>query len=293
MDETVSHSSDDGSYLFCRTSSPSRSKDQRKSNTKQDRRCFRGFWPGMTLQKDKRPGVVIVLVGTQSARETKPRAPQADTSDLRSICLAKQTRQTPSGCGSFVAEAMISSAGQGSLCRRADTRPAPTVDPSKVAAIGYCLAAASCSIWLARARRRNLPRWTWIESRSQPAKPRILVMIGAEDPMIPPEEVAKFRKEMTDAGARFEVISYPGAKHSFTNPTQTRLEWRVLPYNAAVDKESCRRCSRCSARSLRRLRPSNRRQHTRRRARDKGLALRRRGWRILFGHAARSGDSPA
>jgi acetyl esterase/lipase len=47
---------------------------------------------------------------------------------------------------------------------------------------------------------------------------RVLVLAGAADPFVPPAQVNAFKQEMKTAGARYEVISYPGAKHSFTNP---------------------------------------------------------------------------
>ena len=34
----------------------------------------------------------------------------------------------------------------------------------------------------------------------------------------PPDQVEAFKKEMAAAGAKVEVVSYPGAKHGFTNP---------------------------------------------------------------------------
>ena len=69
-------------------------------------------------------------------------------------------------------------------------------------------------------------------------KPRILVLTGAADPMVPPEQVEAFKKEMQAAGARFEIVSYPGAKHSFTNPDADKVGMEGLAYNADADKES-------------------------------------------------------
>ena len=69
-------------------------------------------------------------------------------------------------------------------------------------------------------------------------KPRVLVMTGAADPMIGPDAVAAFRKEMTDAGARFDVQSYPGAKHGFTNPDADKAGIPGLGYSESADKAS-------------------------------------------------------
>jgi AGCS family alanine or glycine:cation symporter len=44
------------------------------------------------------------------------------------------------------------------------------------------------------------------------------VLTGAADPMVPAEQVAGFEAEMRQAGATYEVVSYPGAVHAFTTP---------------------------------------------------------------------------
>jgi len=66
-------------------------------------------------------------------------------------------------------------------------------------------------------------------------------MTGADDKFVPPEQVEAFKKEMKAAGADFQVISYPGAVHSFTNPEATALGKKFnlpLAYNADADKKS-------------------------------------------------------
>ena len=68
--------------------------------------------------------------------------------------------------------------------------------------------------------------------------PRILVMTGTDDPMVGPAQVNAFRKEMTAAGAHFDIVTYPGAKHRFTNPDADKASMPGLAYNAAADKES-------------------------------------------------------
>src|SRR5690606_35841449 len=46
----------------------------------------------------------------------------------------------------------------------------------------------------------------------------VLVFTGEEDPMVPAEQVDAFEQEMQAANVDYELIRYPGAKHSFTNP---------------------------------------------------------------------------
>src|SRR5437016_3310315 len=44
--------------------------------------------------------------------------------------------------------------------------------------------------------------------------------------------------DMARAGARFEVIVYPGAKHGFTNPNAGQYGMPQLAYDAQADRES-------------------------------------------------------
>ena len=69
----------------------------------------------------------------------------------------------------------------------------------------------------------------------------VLVMTGADDSMVPAEAVAKFESEMQAAQADYRVISYPGAKHSFTNPAADDFAKKFnmpVAYNAEADKAS-------------------------------------------------------
>ena len=43
----------------------------------------------------------------------------------------------------------------------------------------------------------------------------ILGLMGGADPGIPPEDVAEFERALTQAGVEHELVTYPGAPHSF------------------------------------------------------------------------------
>ena len=47
----------------------------------------------------------------------------------------------------------------------------------------------------------------------------MLVCIGSEDPVIPPEQRAAFEDEMRTGGVDWQMNLYGGAVHSFTNPS--------------------------------------------------------------------------
>jgi dienelactone hydrolase len=127
----------------------------------------------------------------------------------------------------------------------------PHVDAQKIAAIGYCFGGA---VVLAMARvgadldavasfhgslASNHGSHAAPEAGAKGRiKPRILVLTGAADPMVPPQQVEAFKEEMRAAGATFEVVSYPGAKHSFTNPDADKAGMEALGYNAEADQKS-------------------------------------------------------
>lgn len=123
----------------------------------------------------------------------------------------------------------------------------PTVDPGRMAAIGYCFGGG---IVLNMARQgvdlKGVVSFHGSLGAVKPAEPgmikaKIRVYTGADDNFVPVEAVAAFKKEMTDARADFQVISYPGAVHAFTNPDASALGKKYnlpLAYNAKADKES-------------------------------------------------------
>jgi dienelactone hydrolase len=50
--------------------------------------------------------------------------------------------------------------------------------------------------------------------------------------------VSTFKKEMEAAGAKLDIVSYPNAKHGFTNPDAGSFGMDALGYDAAADKAS-------------------------------------------------------
>jgi len=118
------------------------------------------------------------------------------------------------------------------------------VDPKKIAAIGYCFGGG---VVLGQARAgldlAAVASFHGVLATQTPAEPgkvraRILVQTGEDDPMIPPAQVEAFKNEMMAAGAKFDVITYPGARHSFTNPHADAVGMPALAYNADADQKS-------------------------------------------------------
>ncbi|TPV96674.1 MAG: dienelactone hydrolase family protein [Myxococcales bacterium FL481] len=124
----------------------------------------------------------------------------------------------------------------------------PNVDATRIAAIGYCFGGG---IIMHMARRgRSLAGVAafhgGIEAGREPLVPgaikgKVAIFHGEADPFVPAEAVLAFRKEMADAGVDLRFYSYPGVKHSFTNPEATALGERFglpLVYDADADQRS-------------------------------------------------------
>jgi dienelactone hydrolase len=120
-------------------------------------------------------------------------------------------------------------------------------DPGRIAAIGYCFGGG---VVLNMARQgvdlKGVASFHGSLAAVKPAQPgevkaKILVLHGADDKFTTPEQIEAFKKEMKDAGADFQFISYPGAIHSFTNPDADAYAKKYnlpLGYNAEADKKS-------------------------------------------------------
>lgn len=122
-----------------------------------------------------------------------------------------------------------------------------TVEAGEVAAQGYCFGGA-VSLTMARL---GLPLKgvvsfhgaleNAVKVKPGDVKAQLQVYTGGDDDMIPAQQVANFVLEMQTAGARFDLISYPGAKHGFTNPAATgRGEKFGIPlaYNEAAANDA-------------------------------------------------------
>ncbi len=120
----------------------------------------------------------------------------------------------------------------------------PHVDPQKIAAIGYCMGGAvALNMARAGADLAAVASFHGVLATQRPAqqgkiKPRLLVMTGANDPFVPPDQVEGFRKEMSAAGAKYDVKVYPNTKHGFTNPNAAKYGMPELEYNPTVAKAS-------------------------------------------------------
>ncbi len=123
-------------------------------------------------------------------------------------------------------------------------RKSPLCDPKRVAAIGYCFG-GGVALELARSGadvagvvsfHGNLDTPNPGDAKNIRAK--VLVLHGADDPHVNAEQVANFQQEMRQAKVDWQMVSYGGAVHSFTNPASGDDPSKGVAYNAAADRRS-------------------------------------------------------
>jgi dienelactone hydrolase len=118
------------------------------------------------------------------------------------------------------------------------------VDPGRLAVIGYCFGGTTAlEVGRSGAEVKAIVGFHsgLATARPQDAaniKAKVLVCIGAEDPIIPPDQRADFEKEMRAAGIDWRLQLYGGAGHSFTNPAADSRGMTGFYYHEATDRRS-------------------------------------------------------
>jgi dienelactone hydrolase len=120
----------------------------------------------------------------------------------------------------------------------------PNVDTKRLAATGYCFGGFT-ALELARsgAPLAGVVSFHGLLATPKPAasgaiKGRILVCTGSADPLVPADQVIAFEKEMSEAGVDWQVITYGGAKHAFTNRHSDALGRPGFGYQPDADRRS-------------------------------------------------------
>jgi dienelactone hydrolase len=120
----------------------------------------------------------------------------------------------------------------------------PQVDPGRVAAIGYCfggttvleLARSGADLGGVVSFHGGLDTPNPTDGRN--IKARVLVLHGADDPHVPPQQVTAFQDEMRNGAVDWRMVIYGGAVHSFTNPESGNDPSKGAAYNEKADHRS-------------------------------------------------------
>ncbi|MCB1735880.1 MAG: dienelactone hydrolase family protein [Gammaproteobacteria bacterium] len=126
----------------------------------------------------------------------------------------------------------------------AQLKAQPTVDPDKVAAIGYCfgggtvlqMAYGGLDVLGVVSFHGSLPSLP--KEDEAKLKAHIDVEHGGADPFVPAEQLALFKTRLDEVGADYVFHEYPGVKHSFTNPGADKRGMAALQYDENADHAS-------------------------------------------------------
>ena len=130
------------------------------------------------------------------------------------------------------------------LAGLAELKKQPNVDPDRIVAVGYCfggtgvleLARAGAEVKGVVSFHGGLDSPTPADGKNIKAK--VLILHGADDPYVPAEGIAALTAELNGAKVDWQMVSYSGAVHSFTNPGAGNDASKGNAYNESADKRS-------------------------------------------------------
>ena len=211
---------------------------------------LKGYMAYDDAVKGKRPGVLVAPEWWGLNDYTKKRA--RDVAELGYVALAMDVYgngtavTTPEEAGKLAGQYK----GDRALMRRRalaafDTLAKdPHVDTAHIAAIGYCFGGTTV-LELARSGAAVKGTVSFHGGLDTPTpddakniKGKVLVLTGGDDPNVPPAQVDAFEDEMRSAKVDWQLTSYGGAVHAFTNPASGNDPAKGVAYNAEADKRS-------------------------------------------------------
>ena len=200
--------------------------------------------------QDKRPGILVVHEWKGLGPNVQKRAEQlaqlgyvALAIDMYGKGIRPQTNEeAASEAGKYKSD-------RGLMRARANAglevlKSHPLTDVKRLAAIGYCFGGTTV-LELARggADLKGVVSFHGGLNTPNPddaknIKAKILVLHGANDPYVPPEEVNALQEEMRKAQVDWQMVFYSGSVHSFTNPDAGDDPSKGAAYNPSADRRS-------------------------------------------------------
>ena len=126
----------------------------------------------------------------------------------------------------------------------------PEVDALRIAAIGFCFGGTMCyELALSGADLKAAIGFHSGLGVTSPGdakqiKGKVLALLGADDPGIPPEDRQKFEAMLCEGGVDWQMTLYGGVVHSFTNPNADKLgRPDFARYDAKADARSWKQMS--------------------------------------------------
>lgn len=214
---------------------------------------LKGFLAWPTSAVDKRPGVLVAHEWWGLNDYARERAQKL--AELGYVALALdmygdgKSSEHPADAKAWMMAVMSDPDAATKRFEAAKTALAndPHVDPTRLAAIGYCMGGA---LVLQAARRGDdfdvVASFHGNYASPKPLekdvfKGKIFIAHGGADSFSAPAQVEGLKHELDAAGANYEFVEYPGAKHGFTNPKASELGEKNgldVAYDPKADAES-------------------------------------------------------
>lgn len=218
-----------------------------------DGMTFKGYLAYDDAITAKRPGVLVVHEWWGHNAYTRKRADMLAKEGYTALAVdmygdGKQADH-PADAGKFASEVRSNMASAVDRFEAAKSllQQQSTVNPDEISAIGYCFGGG---VVLEMARRgvdldlvASFHGSLGTDNPAQPGKVKAKVRVynGADDPFVKAGDIEALKNEMKAAGVDYAIVSYPGAKHAFTNPDIDAVGEKFqlpLAYNAEADKKS-------------------------------------------------------
>jgi dienelactone hydrolase len=211
---------------------------------------FTGYLAKNDAVKGKRPGVIVVHEWwghNEHARNAATKLAEAGYAAFALDMYGEgKTTTHPETAESYVMEVLKDSTAVFARFNAAleQLKADPDVNPDKLGAIGFCFGGmVVLGVARAGADLDAVATFHGGLATNHPAekgkvKAEILVLRGGSDPFDPPADLEAFEKEMTAAGAKYRIVTYPDTKHGFTNPKAGSYGMDALAYNPDAAKKS-------------------------------------------------------
>lgn len=217
---------------------------------KEGETALEGFLAYDDATEEKRPGVLVIpdWMGMQDhyneiAKKLAGMGYVAFAADIYGADVRPKTREEAGAlAGKYKKDrAAMRQRVQAGL---AELKKCKFVDGTRTAAIGYCFG-GTCVLELARSGADVSGVVSFHGGLNSPTpedakniKGKVLVLHGADDPGVPPAEVAAFQDEMRKANVDWQMVYYSGAVHSFTKKSAGDDNSKGAAYNENADRRS-------------------------------------------------------
>ena len=217
---------------------------------KQGDTVLEGYWAWDDAAKKPKPAVIVVHEWKGPGEYTRQRAQQlaklgyvAFAADIYGKDVRPRSHEEAGKAAGMLRENrdLMRARAQAAIDLVAKDK---RVDPSKMAAIGYCFGGTTV-LELARSGAKVGGVVSFHGGLDSPApadgkniKSRVLVLHGASDKGISDADKLAFEKELTDAKVDWQLVEYGGAVHCFTHKDAGNDPSKGCAYDARADTKN-------------------------------------------------------